>query len=180
MSKVGQKPITIPSGVQVEANKQTVTVKGTKGQLVFDLPRELSAKLENDTMELTRTNDSKHQKTIHGLYRNLIANAVQGVSIGWTKRLAIVGTGFNVKMQGQSLVMKLGFSHPVIVNPVDGIQFSIEGNNIIIISGHDKQMVGQVAHQVKIVRKPDAYKGKGIRYEGEYIKLKAGKKAKTA
>ncbi len=180
MSKVGQKPITIPSGVQVEVNNQTVTIKGTRGQLSHTLPNALTATIENNTVFLKRESDSKQQKTIHGLYRNTIANAIQGVSTGWTKRLEIVGTGFNVKMQGQSLNLKLGFSHPVVVKPIEGIQLTTEGNNIIIISGHDKQMVGQVAHQIKTVRFPDAYKGKGVRYEGEQIKLKAGKKAKAA
>ncbi len=180
MSKVGQQPIEIPSGVQVEINNKSISVKGTKGQMVYELPKELSAKMEHNVVELTRTSDSKYQKTIHGLYRNLVSNGIAGVSKGWNKRLEIVGTGFNVKMQGQSLTLKLGFSHPVIIKPVEGIQFSVEGNNIINISGHDKQLVGQIAHQIKIVRKPDAYKGKGIRYEGEQIRLKAGKKAKTA
>ncbi|CAN5121659.1 50S ribosomal protein L6 [soil metagenome] len=180
MSKVGQKPVTIPSGVTVEVNNQIVTIKGAKGQLVHKMPKELSAIIENNTLTLSRSTDSKHEKTIHGLYRNMISNAIQGVSTGWNKRLEIVGTGFNVKMQGQSLTLKLGFSHPVIVKPVDGIQLTTEGNNIIIVSGYDKQLVGQIAHQIKTVRQPDAYKGKGVRYEGEQIRLKPGKKAKTA
>ena len=180
MSKVGQKPISIPAGVTVELNNQTVTVKGTKGQLAYELPKELEAKVENNTIVLTRETDEKQQKTIHGLYRNVIANAIHGVSTGWSRRLEIVGTGFNAKMQGQSLALKLGYSHPVIVSPVPGIQLSTEGNTIIIISGFDKQLVGQIAHQIKIVRRPDSYKGKGIRYEGQQIRMKPGKKAKAA
>lgn len=180
MSKVGQKPIAIPSGVQLEVSGQTVTVKGAKGQLSYVLPKELTAVKEGDTVVVSRATDEKYQKTVHGLFRNIIANATQGVTSGWTKRLEIVGTGFNVKMQGQSLALKLGYSHPVIVQPVPGIQFSTEGNTIIIVSGFDKQLVGQIAHQIKTVRTPDAYKGKGIRYEGEHIRIKPGKKAKAA
>lgn len=180
MSKVGQKAIAIPSGVQIEIQNQKVTVKGSKGQLSYDLPKELTAKMENNELSVTRQGDEKDQKTIHGLYRNILANAVAGVTTGWNRRLEIVGTGFNAKMQGQSLALKLGFSHPVIIQPVQGIQLSTEGNTIIIVSGHDKQLVGQIAHQIKIVRVPDAYKGKGIRYEGEKVRIKPGKKAKAA
>lgn len=180
MSKVGQKAIAIPSGVQIEIQNQKVTVKGSKGQLSYDLPKELTAKMENNELSVTRQGDEKDQKTIHGLYRNILANAVAGVTTGWNRRLEIVGTGFNAKMQGQSLALKLGFSHPVIIQPVPGIQLSTEGNTIIIVSGHDKQLVGQIAHQIKTVRMPDAYKGKGIRYEGEQIRIKPGKKAKAA
>ena len=180
MSKVGQKAIIIPSGVQVDIKDQTVNVKGANGQLSYELPPELSAKIENNELSVLRSADEKPQKTMHGLYRNLLANAIHGVTSGWSKRLEIIGTGFNAKMQGQSLALKLGFSHPVVVVPVPGIQLSIEGNTIIIVSGHDKQLVGQIAHQIKIVRLPDAYKGKGIRYEGEQIRIKPGKKAKAA
>lgn len=180
MSKVGQKAILVPSGVQIDIQSQKVTVKGSKGQLSYELPKELVVTLENNQLTIVREGDEKDQKTIHGLYRNILANAILGVTTGWSKRLEIVGTGFNAKMQGQSLALKLGFSHPVVIKPIDGVQFSTEGNTIIIVSGHDKQLVGQIAHQIKTVRRPDAYKGKGIRYEGEQIRMKPGKKAKAA
>src|SRR3989344_5586731 len=122
----------------------------------------------------------KKVKALHGLYRTLISNAMQGVVTPWQKRLEIVGTGYNAKMQGEDLALKVGYSHPIVFKKVTGIKFQVDGNNIIIISGVDKQLVGQVAHQIKTNKKPDPYKGKGIRYEGERLKLKPGKKAKTA
>lgn len=179
MSKIGQKIITTPSAVQVTINEKQVNVKGAKGEMSFTLPRELSIEQNEGAFTVKRSNETKKVKALHGLYRNLIANAIQGVNTGWEKRLEIVGTGFNVKMQGADLLFKLGFSHPVIYKPVEGIQFQVDGNNKIIVKGFDKQLVGQVAHQIKMIRKPDVYKGKGIRYEGEYIKTKAGKKAKA-
>ncbi len=179
MSKIGQKPIQVPASVQVEINDRQVTVKGSKGQVQYTLPAFISLKREEDNIIVERKNDSKNQKAFHGLYRSLIANAVKGVDSGWSKKLEIVGTGFNGKMQGQSLTLKLGYSHPVIFNSVEGVQLSMDGNNTIIVTGADKQLVGQVAYQIKMLRKPDVYKGKGIRYEGEYIRIKPGKKAKA-
>jgi large subunit ribosomal protein L6 len=146
----------------------------------YTLPRFITLKKENDVVTVSRNNDTKQQKSSHGLYRSLLSNAVKGVETGWNRRLEVIGTGFNAKMQGQGIILKIGFSHPVIYKAVEGIQLSVEGNNIIVIFGADKQLVGQVAHQIKMIKKPDIYKGKGIRYEGERIKLKPGKKAKTA
>ena len=180
MSKIGQKPIQVPSAVTVGIQDYTVNVKGAKGQVSYTFPRFITIKRENDMLHIGRKGDAKQQRSSHGLYRSLIANAVKGVDTGWSRRLEVVGTGFNVKPQGQGITLKVGFSHPVIFEAVPGIQITTEGNNIIIVSGADKQLVGQVAHQIKILRKPDVYKGKGIRYEGERIKLKPGKKAKTA
>ncbi len=179
MSKIGQKPIQVPASVQVEINDNVVTAKGSKGQVQCEYPSFLTVKREGEQLIVTRGNDSKRQKAAHGLFRSLIANAVQGVDTGWTKKLQIVGTGFNGKMQGQSLALKLGYSHPVIFNPVEGVQLSMDGNTSITVSGADKQLVGQVAYQIKILRKPDIYKGKGIRYEGEQVRTKQGKKAKA-
>lgn len=180
MSKIGQKPIQVPSAVTVEIQDHSVKVKGPKGEVSYTMPRYISIKRENDILTVERKGDNKDQRSSHGLYRSLIANAVKGVDTGWNRRLEVVGTGFNVKMQGQGITLKVGFSHAVIYNTVPGIQLSTEGNNIIIVSGADKQLVGQVAYQIKMLRKPDVYKGKGIRFEGERIKLKPGKKAKTA
>lgn len=179
MSKIGQKTITIPAGVQVELNDSIVTARGPKGELSVELPRGISFAKENDVVTITRVNDSKKNKSMHGLMRNLIANAVTGVEKTWQKRLEIVGTGYNVKMQGQDLALKLGYSHPVVYKTIPGIQFQVEGNNKIVVSGVDKQLVGQVAYQIKILKKPDIYKGKGIRYEGEVVRIKPGKKAKA-
>lgn len=180
MSKVGQKNIEIPTGIQVEVNNKNVVVRGTKGQLEYELPRGIQAEVQDNQVSVTRKNDSKTLKSFHGLYRSLIANAIEGLANGWTKRLEIVGTGYNVKMQGQDLVLKVGYSNPVIFQHVEGVQFATEGNNIVVISGADKQLVGEVAQQIKIIKKPDPYKGKGIRYQGEHIRLKPGKKAKVA
>ena len=179
MSKIGQKPIQVPASVQVEINESIVTVRGSKGEVTYQLPRFISIERQEDSLIVKRKDDSKDQKAQHGLYRSLIANAVTGVDTGWNQRLEIVGTGFNAKMQGAAVAFKIGYSHPVVFNAVPGITLTVEGNNIVIVSGADKQLVGQVAHQIKMIRKPDVYKGKGIRYEGERVRIKPGKKAKA-
>ncbi len=179
MSKIGQKPIQVPASVQVEINESLITVRGSKGEVKYELPRFIKVEKQEDNLIVTRKDDSKKQKASHGLYRSLIANAVVGVDTGWNKRLEVVGTGFNAKMQGASVAFKIGFSHQVIFNPVPGVTLTTEGNNIVIVSGADKQLVGQVAYQIKLIRKPDIYKGKGIRYEGEKVRIKPGKKAKA-
>ena len=181
MSKIGQKPLKIPDSVQLEIKDRIVEVKGAKGQLVLTIPEHISVKKAGDgTVLVERENNTKKQKSMHGYFRINLENAVKGVNDFWSKKLEIQGTGFNVKMQGNAVVMKLGFSHPVEFPAPEGIKLSTEENNIIIISGIDKQFVGEVARQIKSVKKPDPYKGKGLRYQGEHIKLKPGKKAKTA
>lgn len=179
MSKIGQKPIQVPASVQVEINDHLVTVRGSKGEVKYELPRFITVTKDGESLLVTRKDDSKKQKAQHGLYRSLIANAVVGVDTGWSKRLEVVGTGFNAKMQGAALAFKIGYSHPVIFNAIPGVTFATEGNNIVIVSGADKQLVGQVAYLIKLIRKPDIYKGKGIRYEGEKVRIKPGKKAKA-
>jgi large subunit ribosomal protein L6 len=179
MSKIGQKTISIPSGVQVEIKDSIITARGPKGEQTVELPRGITIAREEDVLTVSRVNDSKKNKSAHGLFRNLIFNAISGVEKAWQKKLEIVGTGYNVKMQGQDLALKLGYSHPVVYKTIPGIQFVVEGNNKIVVSGVDKQLVGQVAHQIKILKKPDIYKGKGIRYEGEVVRIKPGKKAKA-
>jgi len=180
MSKIGENPIPVSSSVQVEIAKQVVHVTGPKGKLSIELPHFLSVTQSEGLLIVARKTDAKRQKSSHGLFRSLIANAIQGVVEPWIKRLEIVGTGYNGKMEGQDINLKLGLSHPVVFKKPEGITLTFEGNNIIIIAGIDKQLVGEVAYQIKSLKKPDAYKGKGIRYEGEYIRLKPGKKAKTA
>ncbi|KKQ38320.1 MAG: 50S ribosomal protein L6 [Candidatus Roizmanbacteria bacterium GW2011_GWA2_37_7] len=180
MSKIGQKIIIVPASVHVEIQDKTIVVKGSKGTISFTLPRFLSVTQTAGSLLVERKGDTKIQKSSHGLFRSLIANAVSGVETVWSKRLEVIGTGFNVKKQEKGIVLKLGLSHLVVFSPPDEIQLATEENNIIIVSGVDKQKVGEVAQQIKSIKKPDIYKGKGIRYEGEHIKLKPGKKAKTA
>ncbi len=179
MSKIGEKPVQIASGIQISVEGQIVKVKGSKGHMEVVLPLEITAEKKDQVLSVKRLDESKTTRAKHGLMRSLIANAVAGVETPWVKRLEIVGTGYTAKIEGANLNLKLGFSHPVIFKKVEGINFQVEGNNKIVISGVDKQLVGQIAYQIKILKKPDPYKGKGIRYEGEIIKLKPGKKAKT-
>lgn len=180
MSKIGEKAIVIPPSVSILISENEVTVKGKEGQMTVSLPEALSAKLENNVLSVKRQSDIKKVRSWHGLFRTLINNAVIGVEKPWQKRLEIVGTGFNVKLQGEDLVFKVGYSHPVVFKKVAGLKFQTEGNNKIVVSGINKQLVGEVAFQIKIIKKPDPYKGKGIRYEGEMIKIKPGKKVKAA
>lgn len=179
MSKIGQKTITVPQTVTVFVDKRTITVKGPKGELQFKLPKVLEAVLDDNVFSVTRSNEMKKTKSLHGLYRQLIYNAVVGVENLWHKKLEVVGTGYNVKLQGEDLVFRLGLSHPVVFKKIPGIQYQVDGGNKVIISGVDKQLVGQTAYQIKMVKKPDVYKGKGIRYQGEKLRIKPGKKAKT-
>ena len=180
MSKIGDKHIEVAKDVQVSLVDGTFNVKGKTGEFSIEVPFHLDVKIEEGKVIVTRKKEQKKVKALHGLYRSLIANAVAGVQTPWQKRLEIVGTGFNVKLQGEDLALKLGFSHTILFKKVEGTNYQVEGNNKIIIAGADKQLVGQVAHQIKILKKPDAYKGKGIRYEGEKLRMKPGKKAKTA
>lgn len=178
MSKIGQRPIPLPQSVKVEVQDKHIVVVGPKGQLQYDLPTFLSLKQEGDILNLACHGSSKREKSGHGLWRSLIANGVKGVVDGWQKSLEVIGTGFNAKMQGATLVLKLGLSHPVNFSPPENIQISVNENKVAI-TGIDKQLVGQVADQIISLKRPDPYKGKGIRYEGQHIKLKPGKKAKT-
>lgn len=180
MSKIGKKPIPVPIGVQVSISEDDISITGKEGKMNLGIPRKIKVKSKEGIIMVERANDEKKTKSLHGLLRQLIFNAVVGVETPWEKRLEIVGTGFNVKLQGQDLVMKLGYSHPVVFKKAEGITFKVEGNNKIVLSGIDKQLVGQVAYQIKLLKLPDVYKGKGIRYEGEKLRIKPGKKAKVA
>ena len=180
MSKIGEKTITVPSNIQVDIKDQEVSIKGNNGQINIKLTGAIKVEKLDDKIVVTRKKEDKKSRSLHGLYRSLIANAVTGLEKPWEKRLEIVGTGYNVKLQGEDLVFKVGYSHPIEFKKIDGIKFSVDGNNKVLISGFDKYLVGQVAHEIKLIKKPDAYKGKGIRYEGEKLRLKPGKKAKTA
>lgn len=182
MSKIGQKALIVPATVTFTVEGNVVTIKGKLGVLTVELPQGIRVeKGQDNTYLVVRRTDSKELKSLHGTFRTLIDNAIIGVEKAWEKRLEVVGTGFNVKMQGKDLVFKVGYSHPVVYKESEGVTFAVEGNNKVIISGRDKQQVGEIAYKVKMVKKPDAYKGKGIKYEGEKLRIKPGKKAaKTA
>lgn len=180
MSKIGQTPVTVAPGITVNVKDRQIEVVGREGKLAYEIPLHIAVKQENGILTFTRNKEDKKTRSMHGFFRKLIANAVTGVDKPWTKNLEIFGTGFNVKMQGEEFILKLGFSHQVTVKKVAGVKFAVDGNTKMSVSGIDRQLVGQVAHQIKVLKKPDAYKGKGIRYAGEYIKTKPGKKAKAA
>jgi len=182
MSKIGQKTLIVPQTVTFTVEGSMVIVKGKLGVLTVTLPQGITIeKGKDNTYSVLRRSDSKELKSLHGTFRTLIDNAIVGVEKAWEKRLEVVGTGFNVKMQGKDLVFKVGYSHPVIYKETEGVTFAVDGTNKVIISGRDKQQVGEIAYKVKMLKKPDVYKGKGIKYEGEKLRIKPGKKAaKTA
>ena len=178
MSRIGKKPIAIPAGVDVKINGSEVTVKGPKGELKDTFNADMSIAMENNEIVVSRPSDNKEHRALHGLTRTLIANMVEGVSVGYKKELEVNGVGYRAQKQGNNLVMNLGYSHQVIMPEVDGITVEVPNNNSIIISGADKQKVGQFAAEVREKRPPEPYKGKGIKYVGEYIRRKEGKAAK--
>ena len=178
MSRIGKEPISIPSDVQVSIEGRSVEVTGPKGSLDLDLPGEIDARQEDDVVLVERPNDERKNKALHGLTRSLINNMVIGVSEGFKKELEIVGVGYRAAISGDGLELQLGFSHPVKVNAPDGITFDVPEPTQIIVSGINKEVVGQVAADIRSYRKPEPYKGKGIRYAGEHVARKAGKAAK--
>jgi large subunit ribosomal protein L6 len=180
MSRVGRMPIAVPSGVAVDIKGSEVTVSGPKGKLSRSFNREMMIALEGSQITVSRGSDETMQRAQHGLTRTLLANMVNGVTKGFTKNLEIVGVGFRVEKKGNNLVLRLGFSHPVEVVPLPGVSLSVEGVNRMIVSGIDKEVVGQMAAKIRAFRPPDAYKGKGIRYAGETVRLKPGKSKQTA
>ena len=177
MSRVGKAPITIPAGVKVEIANNRVNVAGPKGQLAVQLHHEMLVTLEGDHILVKRPSDTKTLRSLHGLSRTLVANLIEGVTKGYEKRLEIVGVGYRAEMKGKKLQISLGFSHPVLFVPPEEIQISVEGNNNIVVKGIHKELVGQVAAKIRSFKKPEPYKGKGIRYAGEYVRKKAGKTA---
>ncbi len=180
MSKVGHKSIPVEQGVTVQIDGNVVKVQGPKGVLTIELPQSLSVSHENNTVTVKRANEAKNTISLHGTFRSLIANAIQGVSKGWEKRIEVVGTGFGVSIKNGDAHFKVGYSHQVVFPKVEGINFVVEGSTVLVISGIDKQRVGEIAYLARIIKKPDPYKGKGVRYVGEVIKLRPGKKTKTA
>jgi len=179
MSRIGKMPITVPSGVDVTINGAHVSVKGPKGQLEHDVVGDVTIERDGDTLVITRADDSRSNRSLHGLQRSLINNMVVGVSTGFEKELEIVGVGYRATAQGPNAIeLALGFSHPVRVQAPEGVTFEVPQPTRIIVRGHDKQLVGQVAADIRKIRKPEPYKGKGVRYAGERILRKAGKSAK--
>ncbi len=180
MSRIGRKPITIPAGVTVTVNGNEVTVKGPKGELKNTFSSEMSIAVEGSEISVTRPSDAPEHRSLHGLTRTLIANMVEGVANGYSRTLEVNGVGYRAQKQGKNLVMNLGYSHQVIMPEIDGITVEVPDNNKIIISGPDKQKVGQFAADVRKKRPPEPYKGKGIKYAEEHIRRKEGKAAKGA
>ena len=180
MSRIGRQPIEIPSGVDVQVGDDSVvTVKGPRGTLSQRLHAEMRVVQEDGTIRVERPSDEGFHRSLHGLTRTLIANMVEGVTKGYEKRLAIVGVGYRAAMKGKDIEIQVGYSHPVFVPQPDGIEFEVPSPTSIVIRGNDKAQVGEVAANIRKIRKPEPYKGKGIRYEGEYVRKKAGKAAKT-
>lgn len=180
MSRIGKKPIAIPAGVEVKLNGTEITVKGPKGELKNILRPEMEVVIENSEIIVKRPNDDQENRAFHGLTRTLIANMVQGVSEGYKKELDVNGVGYRVQKQGNNLVMNLGYSHQVIIAEPAGLTIEVPAPNKIIVSGADKQAVGQLAAQIREKRPPEPYKGKGIKYVDEHIRRKEGKAAKGA
>ncbi|MEM6450915.1 MAG: 50S ribosomal protein L6 [Cyanobacteria bacterium P01_D01_bin.105] len=178
MSRIGKKPVPVPKGVTVTIDGQKVTVKGSKGELSRDLPNSISFVQEGDEIVVSKKNDSRVARQCYGLTRTLIANMVEGVSNGYEKKLEIQGVGYRASLQGQKLVLALGYSHPVEFEPPPGITFAVEKNTNLTVTGIDKEVVGNTAARIRAARPPEPYKGKGVRYAGEQIRRKAGKAGK--
>jgi large subunit ribosomal protein L6 len=180
MSRIGRKPITIPSGVNVDvAAGNFITIKGPKGELSYSAPPALGIELEDGTLLVSRPDDAREHRSLHGLSRTLISNMVVGVTDGFRKNLEIQGVGYRAAMDGKDLVLNVGFSHPVRFQAPEGISYTLDGQTKVSVSGIDKQAVGEEAARIRRVRPPEPYKGKGIRYEGEVVRRKAGKAGKA-
>jgi large subunit ribosomal protein L6 len=178
MSRIGRMPVVVPSGVDVTIDGRDVTVQGPKGTLSHQVAVPIEVMLDNGVITVTRPSDEGEIRALHGLSRSLIANMVTGVTAGYSKTMEIVGVGYRVQARGKDLEFALGFSHPVLVRPPDGIAFRVETPTRFVVEGIDKQQVGEVAANIRKLRKPDPYKGKGVRYAGEQIRRKAGKAGK--
>ena len=178
MSRIGRLPIDIPAGVTVSVDGQDVAVKGPKGELVLTVAKPIEVKVEEGQVLVTRPDDERASRALHGLTRTLINNDIVGVTEGYAKQLEVVGTGYRVQQKGAGLELALGFSHPVFFDAPEGVTLAVEGNTKISVSGISKQAVGEVAANIRKLKKPEPYKGKGIRYAGENVRRKAGKAGK--
>ena len=179
MSRIGKIPVAIPSGVEVKVDGHVVTVKGSKGELTREFNPMMTIKVEGEEVIVERPDDSRQAKSLHGLTRTLIHNMVEGVHDGYSKKLELVGVGYRAALKGSDLEIQLGYSHPVIVKAPENITFEGPSQTEIIVKGISKEQVGQVAADIRAWRKPEPYKGKGVRYEGEYVRRKLGKAAKS-
>ena len=175
MSRIGRLPIEIPQGVQVNLVDNHITVKGPTGELQRDLPAEIKVEVQDNQIVVTRPSEEREHKALHGLTRTLVANMVEGVTKGFEKKLEIVGVGYRAALQGNKLVLQMGYSHPVEITPPAGIEIEVPAPTRITVKGIDKEKVGALAADIRAVRPPEPYKGKGIRYEGEYVRRKVGK-----
>lgn len=178
MSRIGLKPTVVPDGVAVTIEGQKVTVKGPKGELVRSFHPDMAIVQESNEIKVSRPTDSKEHRSLHGTTSSLISNMVEGVTNGFKKNLELVGVGYRANKQGKNLVLNVGYSHPVEIVPEEGIEINVEGNNKVSVLGIDKQRVGEVAANIRSIRPPEPYKGKGIRYEGEHVRRKEGKTGK--
>jgi large subunit ribosomal protein L6 len=178
MSRIGRLPIPVPSGVDIAIDGQAVSVKGPKGSLSLTVAEPIAVERQDGVLNVTRPNDEGKVRALHGLSRTLIANMVTGVTTGYSKTLEIVGVGYRVAAKGKDLEFSLGFSHPVVVTPPEGIAFRVEAPTRFVVEGIDKQLVGETAARIRKLRKPDPYKAKGVRYQGEVIRRKVGKAGK--
>ena len=178
MSRIGNKVITVPAGVEVNIVDNFATVKGPKGELKQQFDKDMTFNIEGSEITVVRPSDSKRHRTVHGTTRAILANMVEGVSIGFKKELELIGVGYRAQMQGKKLVLSVGYSHPVEFEEIEGITLGVEGNTKVSIEGINKEVVGQYAAKVRAVRPPEPYKGKGIRYVGEYVRRKEGKTGK--
>ncbi|MFH1841026.1 MAG: 50S ribosomal protein L6 [Candidatus Shapirobacteria bacterium] len=179
MSRIGRMPIDVLEGISVKVKNGVVEVEGVKGKLSRKLPGEIKLELKEDKLWLSRASDERRVRGLHGLWRSLVANMVEGVSRGYGRKLKLVGTGYRAKMEGEKLIITCGFSHPAEVKPVVGVKLETPDNETIQVSGVDKELVGQMAARIRAIRPPEPYKGKGIRYEGEEVRRKAGKAGKV-
>ncbi len=178
MSRIGLKPVEIPEGVEVNINGNTATVKGPKGELTRDFHQDMKVVIEDNVLTDERPSDHKEYRALHGTTRSLIGNMIEGVHKGFEKNLEISGVGYRALKQGEKVVINAGYSHPVELDPIDGIEIDVPKNTQIIVKGISKELVGEVAANIRAIRPPEPYKGKGIRYEGEYVRQKEGKTAK--
>ncbi|HIS74255.1 TPA: 50S ribosomal protein L6 [Candidatus Galligastranaerophilus intestinavium] len=178
MSRIGKLPVHIPDGVEVKVENNLVSAKGPMGSESVQIREEIEVKIDGKEIVLTRKNDDRKSRSLHGLSRTLVQNVVTGVKEGFTKKLEIQGVGYRAQMQGTAINLQLGYSHPIVIEPPQGIKIAVEANTKITVTGSNKQMVGDVAAQIRSKRPPEVYKGKGIRYEGEFVRRKAGKAGK--
>ncbi|EIJ80003.1 50S ribosomal protein L6 [Bacillus methanolicus PB1] len=178
MSRIGKKPIEIPSGVTVTVNNNSVTVKGPKGELTRSFNPDIEIKVEENVITVSRPTDEKEHRALHGTTRAIIANMIEGVSKGFERSLELIGVGYRAQKQGKKLVLNVGYSHPVEIEPEEGLEIEVPANTKVVVKGIDKERVGALAANIRQVRPPEPYKGKGIRYEGEYVRRKEGKTGK--